>query len=307
MPDLPYQIIGGIKCYAPDLAYGSDSFPQEAFARLVGIEERHFWFQTRNAVIRCQVERFLGGRSAPAEFLEVGSGSGFVLRLLDTLPCLRVTGADIHITGIELARSRVPQVEILQLDAAHMPFENRFDAIGIFDVLEHIEDDDRALAEIHRALKPEGLVFITVPQHPILWSSRDAMAGHKRRYTRPGLRACLARQGFRVEFAGSFCFTLFPLLLLLRSMSRKTEDSCIDQLESVEFAPPALINRTLRDLARIDEWLIRRNFALPFGGSLIAVARKLGGHAPLLPVSVVTGGDAVSRPSARSFQLGAVR
>ena len=78
---------------------------------------------------------------------------------------------------------RVPSATFYQMDARHIPFRDHFDAIGAFDVLEHIEDDVAVIEEVGRALRPDGMFVMTVPQHPALWSPQDDHAYHVRRYT----------------------------------------------------------------------------------------------------------------------------
>lgn len=270
-----FQTIRDIKCYAPELAFENADYPREAFWKLVQIEDRHFWFRSRNEVIAILLGKFLGGRAVPAEFLEIGCGTGYVLRRLASLPFLRVMGAEIHLAGIELAKQRVPEVEIVQLDATQMPFTRRFDAVGSFDVLEHIEADEQVMANVHQALKPDGLFFVTVPQHPFLWSNQDEMAHHKRRYTRGELVGKLDRCGFRIEYIGSFCCMLFPLMMAARLFKKQKSQSVSEALDTSEFVPPRAVNAMLRVFLRVDEWFIRRGISLPYGGSLVAVARKV--------------------------------
>jgi SAM-dependent methyltransferase len=269
-----FQTIRATKCYAPELAFANEDYPREAFWKLAGIEDRHFWFRSRNNVIAILIARFLGGRTSSADFLEIGCGTGYVLRRLAAVPYLRVMGAEIHLAGIELAKQRVPDVEIVQLDATRLPFTGRFDAIGMFDVLEHIERDEEVMRSVHQALGPGGLFFITVPQHPFLWSRQDDLAHHQRRYTRRELLGKLGDCGFQIEYAGSFCFTLFPLMAAARLFKRRGAGSISEELEGSEFSPPPVVNGLLRALLRVDEWFIRRGVGLPWGGSLVAVARK---------------------------------
>ncbi len=93
------------------------------------------------------------------------------------------------------------------------------DAVVAFDVLEHIEDDEAAVREIHRVLRPGGLALIAVPADPRLWSAHDEAVGHVRRYTRPELVDLFARNGFTVERVRSWNVLLRPVVALRRSAS----------------------------------------------------------------------------------------
>ena len=64
------------------------------------------------------------------------------------------------------------------MDARRIPFEDEFDVIGAFDVLEHIKEDEQVLVQMHRAVKSGGGIMLTVPQHMFLWSEQDVQAHH---------------------------------------------------------------------------------------------------------------------------------
>jgi len=93
-------------------------------------------------------------------------------------------GAEQHIAGLRRARERLPEVEFVQLDARNLPYKSEFDAIGAFDVIEHIEEDIEVIRSARAALVKNGILVVTVPQHAWLWSGADEHAHHKR-----GIRA----------------------------------------------------------------------------------------------------------------------
>lgn len=198
-----------------------------------------------------------------------------MIAALRCVPRLRLTGSEIRLEGLRTARQRFPDIDFIQLDAIHMPFTSAFDIVGGFDVIEHIDADEAVMAGVHRALRPGGLFLVTVPQHPWMFTSFDRLLGHKRRYARPDLVGKLLRNGFEIEFATSFVTLLFPAMALSRLLRR-------DRAESPD--PPAalgdrltihsLANRLCDWLMRVDEAIVNRGISLPFGGSLLAVARK---------------------------------
>src|SRR5205814_8547706 len=102
-----------------------------------------FWFRARQRLIEHVVSKYLPGD--PSLFLEVGCGTGFVLKGLSRLARLRLTGAELNITGLAWARKRLANVELIQLDVTRIPFQNVYDGMGAFDVIEHIDNDVLAL------------------------------------------------------------------------------------------------------------------------------------------------------------------
>ena len=142
--------------------------------------------------------------------LEVGCGTGFVLQQLAAENRYELTGLESHIAGLRYARARLPSVEFVQADARDLPYESEFDAVGAFDVIEHVGEDEAVLASIRRALKVGGIVIVTVPQHKWLWSGTDEQAMHKRRYTRRELMTKLETAGLRSCDCTSFVTVLLP-------------------------------------------------------------------------------------------------
>ncbi|MGB8276231.1 MAG: class I SAM-dependent methyltransferase [Alphaproteobacteria bacterium] len=277
------RYIRGIKCYAPDKAHDERDYPADAFAQLAALQDRNFWFRSRNRIIVRMLRKYLrapGPTAGRPKVLEIGCGTGCVLRALAAENRYELTGAEMHIGGLTLAKGRLAGIELVQLDARDLPYVNEFDAIGAFDVLEHIDDDAGVIRSVRRALVPDGLFFVTVPQHPWLWSRADDHARHKRRYSRAELIGTLEREGFAMEFCSSFVFVLLPLMSLsrLRRRSRPgmgATGNVSGRSDAYdELALPGPVNATLETAMRLDEFLIARGVSLPAGGSLLAVARK---------------------------------
>lgn len=266
--------LSGIRCYAPELAHSDQDYPASSYARLVALEASNFWFRSRNRIISNAFRKYLPP-PARARVLEIGCGTGFVLSTLRAERRFDLVGAEQHLSGLVYAKQRLPDVEFVQLNARSLPYRSEFHAIGAFDVLEHIEEDEEVMANVHSALLPGGLFFITVPQHAWLWSAADEHAHHKRRYSRAELTAKLQRAGFRMRFCSSFVFTLLPLMYLSR-LRRKQSPARQHSAEAIydELALPKLVDASFSAAMRIDEWLIGAGLSLPAGGSLLAVAQK---------------------------------
>jgi len=270
-----YEIIEDIKCYAPELAFQNEDFPSESFEKLYATESKNFWFVSRNKVIRSLVRKYLRKKeTSKNKFLEIGCGTAFVLKGLSDLGDLELSGAEIYLQGLKYAKLRLPGANFIQLDATNLPFKNEFDAIGAFDVLEHIEADELVIKNVYDALQKNGHFFISVPQYMWMWSRTDDFAYHKRRYTRKELLAKLTLNGFQTEYISSFVFTLFPFMLISRLFSREQKKLTSDMSNAPELNIHPLLNSIFRLLMKFDELLIGWGLSLPFGGSLIVVAKK---------------------------------
>ncbi|MBD8084315.1 class I SAM-dependent methyltransferase [Chryseobacterium caseinilyticum] len=273
---IQYTVKDGIRCYAPELASENGDYPQEAFSILFDLEKDNFWFNSRNRMIKHFISKKIS--AANPSFLEIGCGTGYVLNNISkNFPDIKLTASEIHLEGIKFAKRRVPQADFVQLDATKMPYTDVFDGIGAFDVLEHIDDDIGVMKGVHKALKKGGYFFITVPQHKFMWSINDEIAFHKRRYTRKELVTKLKKSDFDIDFVSSFVFTLFPLMAISRILksSKKeqiTNDVIIREVKNLRVGK--FTNKIFSILMRIDEYLIEKNISLPFGGSLVVIAKK---------------------------------
>ena len=139
--------------------------------------------------------------------------------------------------------------------------DGSLDLVVAFDVLEHLDDDDAAVREVRRALRPGGHFVVAVPCDPALWSAHDEAVGHVRRYTRPTLTALLVRGGFALGPVRSWNVLLRPVVQLRRRFSTGSD---LDELSP-------LVNTGLRGVITAERYLPVRS--LP-GVSLLVTARR---------------------------------
>jgi SAM-dependent methyltransferase len=257
---------------------GQGGFEAAYVPYLARSEDRHFWFRARNEVIRALVSQIEAGMPSGYRVLEVGCGTGNTLRVLDAL-CRRgsVVGMDSQREGLSYALRRV-SCALVQGDIAHAPFrrEIRFNLIAMFDVLEHIPADVEALAAIRLRLATDGALIMTVPAAPELWSSFDLAARHCRRYTPEHLTRILTAAGFRVDYVSPFMAGLYPIAWVMRRWRKPAADReaiCPNTvLDDLRIVP--VFNGCLRWLLAREVPLIHARYRMPFGTSLIAIARR---------------------------------
>lgn len=238
------------------------------FARIAAIEADSFWFRERNRLLVSTLKRHF---PSARELLDVGCGAGGVLAALrSAFPALRLVGTDLFEEGLALARARVPDAEFAQRDARDLPYDEDFDVVGAFDVLEHVDRDDLMLRSMYRATRSGGGIVVLVPQHRRLWNDMDVVARHQRRYSRNELVERTRAAGFDVRVVTSFVTALMPAMAISR-VARRLSGRPYDPVRELK---PRGLNTVFERVLRTERHLIERGVSLPFGGSLLLVAYK---------------------------------
>jgi 2-polyprenyl-3-methyl-5-hydroxy-6-metoxy-1,4-benzoquinol methylase len=264
---------------------GQEHFDSSEFAIRVDIEDHHYWHVHRRRVILDELRAF--GPSPNGLLLELGCGIGTVATHLNANG-YRVDYSDVFVSALEFAskgaRRRLGEAarerRFLRVDALRSVPRLGYTGMLMFDVIEHLPDDERVLRNVHAALSdsPDSFVMITVPAFEMLWSPWDDIERHERRYTRPQLVALLDRCGFSVERSTYFFGPFFFAALGMKCV-RWVRDAVAGP------APPEVItdlveSRTTESLNRLmlgalsmeQRWLAGRT--LPLGTSILVIARR---------------------------------
>jgi len=208
------------------------------------------------------------GQPLATRILDAGCGTGgLIRRLAPKHPDWAWTGIDLEPLACALARERT-RGDVVEGSVTAMPFESRtFDAVVCADVLYHLDDDEAALREIARVLKPDGTIIINVPAHRWLWSYHDVTVHGRRRYTRPELREKLARAGFNVVRLTHWNALPLPLVYLRRKLLPPPSSGSDARLY------PAPVEAAFRGAMAAERGWLATVGGLSFGSSILAVAR----------------------------------
>ena len=245
------------------------------FDRLALIEEAHFWFRVRNELIFRTIKRLVEMIPYQGCVLEVGCGTGNTLRALKQAHASGIVlGMDLWLEGLRYAKERTG-CPLVQGDVRCPPFGRSFYLIGLFDVLEHLQEDRVVLASLRDLLAPGGWLVLTVPARPSLWSYFDEASGHCRRYTAAGLNDALVEAGYQPCFVSEFMAPLLPLVWLWRKCLAPLLGRHQTAKEAAlrEFRIIPGVNGILTWLLRLEARRVARGRRSPWGVSLLAVAR----------------------------------
>jgi SAM-dependent methyltransferase len=231
---------------------------------MAALDQQHWWYRARREVLAALIRRAVDPRPG-AELLEIGCGTGHNLTMLSAFGAVSALEVDPEARKVAEKRLGRPVLSAPLPELAGVP-EGHFDVIGAFDVVEHIEDDQAAIAAIARRLKPGGKFIATVPAHQWMWSAHDVVNHHHRRYSLKGFRNLIEGSPLRLEKIGYFNSLLFPVAVAERMASkvRGKDDSDLT-------LPAAPLNTALERVFAAERHLIGR-VPLPPGLSLFAVA-----------------------------------
>jgi SAM-dependent methyltransferase len=248
------------------------SYPEEGNQNCLALEESSFWFEHRNDCILEMVRRY-----PPAgTIFDLGGGNGYVANGLQQAG-FSAALVEPGLNGVENAARRGVNLLICSTLEDARFHNGTLPAVGAFDVLEHIADEETFLAEIYRSLIPGGRFYLTVPAYQGLWSVDDEYAGHYRRYTRKRLSASLARAGFQVEMITYIFFMLPPPIYVFRVLPsrlglRKRQDW--EAYSREHYRRNDLVGQLLRRLLAWEIARLRAGKIVPVGGSCLAVATR---------------------------------
>ncbi|NIM10830.1 MAG: methyltransferase domain-containing protein [Candidatus Aminicenantes bacterium] len=252
------------------------SYPEQGHEFCFKMEENSFWFRHRNNCIIEVVKLFpLGGI-----FFDIGGGNGFVSKGLEEKGIETVL-LEPGEKGVANAKKKgLKNIICSTLENTGFKY-NTLPAVGLFDVIEHIEDDERFLKSVFHLLKPRGRLYITVPAFNFLWSEEDEYAGHFRRYTIKSLRKMLVEIGFHVEYA-TYIFSIlsFPIFLF-RSLPHKLgfikKPNWESRHKSEHSRRKGISGKLLEKIWNTELKRIKNKKKIPFGGSCLIVSHKRDG------------------------------
>ncbi|MBX3423711.1 MAG: class I SAM-dependent methyltransferase [Pirellulaceae bacterium] len=231
------------------------------------VEGQHWWFRAKHQIVACLLSRYLDPSIRHAAVADLGCGCGMMVAKLQDK--YAVVGLDGSEQAARLARRRGLNILVGELPGPTPLEDAAFDAVLLLDVLEHLDDDSGTVHEAKRILKPGGILIATVPAHAWLWTRRDELHHHRRRYSFGQFKRLVSQPGFETLLVSYLNGLLFPLAVAER-LYRKLRP--VDDAGDLKI-PPTPINETMRACFAVERHLLGR-CPLPMGLSLAGVVRK---------------------------------
>jgi len=248
------------------------NYPDDGNEFCFELEDRSYWFKHRNNCIISIIERY--APSGP--ILDVGGGNGFVAQRIQSEE-FEVSLLEPGKFGANNARKNRQINEVINstFEGANFPNES-LPAVGLFDVLEHIDKDDEFLHNVWLSLKPSGYIYATVPALNFLWSASDNYAKHCRRYNKKMITKLIG-SSFSLRYFSYYFSFLFVPTFFLRTMpyflGLKKDGSLLPSDKEFGVNEGFFVN-LITDLLNLEHKFIKSGKTIPIGSSCLLVLEK---------------------------------
>ncbi len=247
-------------------------YPEESSDICFDLEDNSFWFRQRFQLIQYGIEKY----PPQTPFVDLGGGNGYITKKMMDLGIESILlepsskgAANAEIRGINCILHSEFNSSILK--------ENSIPSVGLFDVIEHIENPRELIKNLYKALIPSGRVYITVPAYKFLWSREDVEAHHHTRYTLRRLRKLMQEEGFKVCWSTYFfAYLIFPIFIL-RSLPYRLKGyqrPANYQSSESHHIKSRFLSRIFDTLFKIEMFFVKYSGGMPLGGSIFLVAEK---------------------------------
>lgn len=251
------------------------SYPDDGNDLCLEVEDHSFWFRHRNNCIIEMIRNYPPQKKGP--IFDIGGGNGYVSKAIMDAGWDAIL-VEPGLSGAKNAKKRgVSHVVCATSQSAKLK-HGTLPAIGVFDVVEHIENDIGFLKHLWELLPPGGMIYLTVPAYQSLWSLEDEDGGHFRRYTLKSLEVKLEQSGFSVKYSTYF-FTFLPFIIFLfrtlpyrfnllkkaNNYTRRKNDHSIRQ---------GLHKKVLKFIMNLEIIIISKKNKIYHGGSCLISATK---------------------------------
>jgi ubiquinone/menaquinone biosynthesis C-methylase UbiE len=242
----------------------------EEYERLSRVERDHWFYRGKREIVRHWINRTMA-LTSDSLLLDCGAGTGLFAR--EMLARCHVLASDDHEDSLQLLRRNLGPEKVIAASCTDLPLPSAsVDCLTALDVLEHVEDDRKAVAQFAKVLKPGGVAIVTVPALQSLWSDWDVVLHHFRRYDKSTLKQLLDQPTLSVVHLAYINVLALPAIFLMRKWRGFFPARNQNATRIEEYIPPPIMNTLLRQ--SFVALACQRSLSFPAGVGLLAVVRR---------------------------------
>ena len=235
---------------------------KEVYKRHIENFSEHWWFQARKRIIDGIILKFI--KKKKLNILDFGAGSGVNLKMLSKYGKVNIYEPHYK-TKKYLKKKYNNKRKFKFLNDVN---NNKFDLIILADVLEHLKNDKKELLKLEKCLNKKGLILITVPAYKFLFSKKDQILGHYRRYNKGEIKKLFKNfKPIKLTYFNFLLFIPISISIIILKILR------INFIDEVEKMPNIIINKLLFFIFILEKKIIK-TYNLPFGISLLGLFQK---------------------------------
>ncbi|MEM9680781.1 MAG: class I SAM-dependent methyltransferase, partial [Bacteroidota bacterium] len=238
-------------------------------------EREHWWFRARLDILEVFASKLNTELRKDPKILNAGAATGATSIMLKKYGDVLSLEYDKDCAAY---LSEILNEKVLNDSLTDLPLDQEsFDLVCAFDVIEHIEDHEKAVNEAYRVLKNSGYIFLTVPAFNTLWSSHDEINHHFRRYRLHELKRILKQNDFEIEYVSYFNFFLFFPILVVRLLSKALPKKKASTRAGSDFEKfnSNVLNKLFYRFFVSESVFLKRKIRLPFGVSAMIIGKKI--------------------------------
>ncbi|MEE9439984.1 MAG: class I SAM-dependent methyltransferase [Saprospiraceae bacterium] len=238
------------------------------------LERQHWWFTARIKILEDQIKRLVSKKNiTELSILNIGIATGATTQMLEKFG--KVTSLEYDKDCCEFVREKC-KIDVVFGSMTELPFASEsYDIVCAFDVVEHIEDDNTAIAELKRVMKNDGDYILTVPAFMFMWSDHDVINHHFRRYTRANFKHLLQSNSLKIKYATYFNSLLFMPIAFVRVLQKLiVKPKVVKKSDFDGMNSTGIVNSLLRQVFLIEKPILTSRIPLPFGISILITGTK---------------------------------
>ncbi|WP_291724304.1 class I SAM-dependent methyltransferase [Bernardetia sp.] len=254
---------------------------QDYYKNYYHLERNHWWFVVRLEILKQELQKIISKEKKELRILNIGIATGKTTEMLKKFG--EVTSLEYDATCADFVREKL-NLEVIEGSVLELPFkDNSFDMVCAFDVIEHVEDDQKAIFEMSRVCKQNGKICITVPAFQSLWSYHDEVNQHFRRYKMSEVVNLFDLQSKKNNFTCKllrktyFNSFLFVPIWLFRKLNFLIPKQFIRKGAGSDFEiykENKILDSLLKGIFLVEKKLFRYDISFPFGVSLLYFVEK---------------------------------